>query len=129
MVTIRTITASPWQQIIFWLQLSLVSSYSVTVWLQFPPKFHFPFLFFLSYWTTTQLVSQALNSIDIQGCVLTELISPWCPNFALSFSYKSNAKHPRFYGFRVLGSLQFPLEHSLVFLIIEPMAHHTCAVY
>ena len=37
-----------------------------------------------------------------QGCVLTELIGPRCPTFALLvFSYKSNARYPRFYGFRV----------------------------
>ena len=53
------------------------------------------------------------------------LVPKFC---SLSFSYKSNARHPRFYGFRVQGSLQFPLEHSLVFLIIAPMTHHACAI-
>ena len=40
----------------------------------------------------------------------------WCPTFALGWlqnSYKSYAKHPRFYRFRALGSLKFSLDHSL----------------
>ena len=46
-----------------------------------------------------------------QGCALAEPGGCWCPTFALGWlenSYKSYAKHPRFYRFRALGSLQFP---------------------
>ena len=37
---------------------------------------------------------------------------PLAPNFC-GFTYKSYAGQLRFYSFRALGSLQFPLEHSL----------------
>ena len=47
---------------------------------------------------------------------------PPAPNFcpqatrkSLVFSFKSYAGHPKFYRFKVLGSLQFSLEHSLAF--------------
>ena len=38
-------------------------------------------------------------------------LCPWVTRKLLDFSYKS--RHPRFYNFRALGSLQFSLEHSL----------------
>ena len=54
-----------------------------------------------------------------QVCALTEPGRPSCLTFALRlpenliFSYKIYARLPRFHRFRVLGSLQFSLEHGL----------------
>ena len=55
-----------------------------------------------------------------QGRALGEPDGPWRLTFVLGrleklifFSYKSYAKHPRFYRFWALGSRQFPLERSL----------------
>ena len=72
------------------------------------------------------LQSKSLRTIFYfyQGCALAEPGGPWRLTFALrqqghlSFLYKSYAGHPGFYSFKTLGSLQFYLEHSLVYFTI-----------
>ena len=48
-----------------------------------------------------------------QGCALSEPGGLWRLIFCPRATRKSYARHPRFYSFRALGSLQFSLEHSL----------------
>ena len=66
--------------------------------------------------------SQAMHHLAefIQGFALAEPGFPWRPTFALGqlenlrFFIQIICWAPKFYRFRVLGSLQFSLEHSLV---------------
>ena len=69
---------------------------------------------------------QNLTSNDLfQGCAQAEPGGPWRLTFTLGqlenlrFFIQINAGHPRFYSFRALGSVQFSLEHSLVFTLLR----------